>query len=223
MSFNLSRFAGGASSGASFGTMIAPGIGTAIGAGAGALLSLFEGDQEAATFNDRHGGQVDMTIQKLMNGRLGKMMAANATGKIRSQALDNLRMIGNTPGIGRNASVMGKLSRMTMSQAADGIVDAQLKGEQLDTNNMISGSQMAMQQRQFEYNDFLRKEGAESAPTALESVGDLSLGSIAGSFMSKMASGAAGKLFPGSSQNGQDPSQKYGYGVQTDYDYDYYG
>ncbi len=192
MSFNLSRFAGGAGSGAATGASIGGPWGAVIGGAAGGILSLFEDDpEETPDFEDRFRGRTDEVINKLLSGNLGKQMAANATGKIQRGQLNTLRSIRNTPGVGRNAAVLSKLTNLNQATADEGIVNAQLSGARYDQENMYRGAQLAQSQRNFEYQQYADKYLQEEEPGFLESIGNIGGGAFVGNFLGYLGQDAA--------------------------------
>jgi len=146
-------------------------------------------------FHDQNSGNIQSGISELMNGNIGKLMAANSSGKIRRQALDNLRMISNTQGIGRNAAVLSRLTDKTQASAGEGIIDAQLAGSRLDTQNMIQGTQLAQQDRQFKYNDFQRKLERSDRQSPFAALLTSAAGQAAGTFLGYGAAKGAQSLF----------------------------
>lgn len=206
MGFNLSKFAGGAASGATTGASIGGPWGAVIGGVLGGGLSLLdEEEEETPDFQDRFRGRTDEVINKLLSGNLGKQMASSATGKIQRNQLHTLRAIRNTPGVGRNAAVLSKLTNLNQSKADEGIVDAQLRGAEFDTNNMFRGAQLAQSQRNFEYQQYADKYLGEEEPGFLETIGNVGGGAFVGNFLGYLGQDAARGMGKGGGNQFQYP------------------
>lgn len=178
MAFDATGAVGGGLAGAEAGASFGP-----IGAVAGGVLGLlgggFLGGKQIQQYQDPYRAQLDSIIQQLNSGDLGKEFTASAKGTIRQQSLDNLRQIGNS-GVGRNAAVLSRLSDKTLTTADQGFIDAQLKGDEYDTQNKLRAAGLMEANREFDYNDFLRRNNEKLTPTPMESLGYQALGSLAG-------------------------------------------
>lgn len=141
--YGFEDFLGGASTGAGIGSMI-PGVGTAIGAGAGALVSLgdwiFGNDPEP--YRDPYEAQRQGAATTLMNSKLGEQSAANAATKIRRGALDSIEDISNAPGVQGNTGQQSRLYSDAMTKAQGGIVDANIAGAETDLKAYEHGADM---------------------------------------------------------------------------------
>lgn len=180
--YGFEDFLGGASTGAGIGSMLAPGLGTAIGAGAGALMSIgdwiFGDDPEP--YRDPYEAQRQGAATTLMNSKVGEQSAANAATKIRRGALDSIEEISNAPGVQGNTGLQSRLYSDAMTKAQGGIVDANIAGAETDLKAYTHGADMLRGLSQDRASIEMYNTARGEMPSYLQSLGQTSLAYTAG-------------------------------------------
>lgn len=164
------------------------------------IKDFFEGP-DVENFNDPYKAQLDQIMGQLSSGQLGKQVASNSTGFIRRQAEDNLRTISNS-GAGRNAAALSRLTDKNSTTADQGIINAQLSGAQINQSALGQAAQIGETNRQFEYNDFERKDAQRRQPSPFESLLGTAVGAVAGGLTGGVSTAVAGLLGRGGGNKG---------------------
>lgn len=188
---------GGATSGASIGAQlgsIIPGLGNvaggAIGGIAGGLLGLLGGDTENPQYHDPYEAQINAMAKDLMSGKQGQQLAANSSAKVMRNARLEMDDISNAPGVAGNLAVRSRLLNKIQNQAEQGIVDANLAGMQVNQQNRQQAAGLLQGQQQFKFGVNQYNQQMGDRPSLLESIGQYSLGELAGGGLSNLMYGS---------------------------------
>lgn len=154
----------------------------------------------ADLYENPYKGAIDSDINQLRNSNIGALTAQSAESKISRRLAERTRMMRNTPGFGRNAAVMSKLSNQAAEEADGATVDANIAGANLDVNNRVKAAQLSQNQSQMDFaisqENEQRKDAASFGNSffggLLNSAVSVGAGALTGGLTNMIASGGGG-------------------------------
>lgn len=191
---NWQKAFGEASTGAGIGSALLPGIGTAIGGGIGLLAGFFDSDDPKPQIpDDPNRGAENALIQKLSSDKLSDT-AANAQNKARRSFLDTMDSYKNTPGAGRNASVLSKLGVKANDALGENLVDIDTADASQRLSRQTQAGAMLSSQRNNDMQRDMANINLQQKPSVLESIGQFAASGLAGGIVGALNQKSGGDL-----------------------------
>jgi hypothetical protein len=184
---NFGDIAGGAMSGASAGAALGP-WGAAAGGLIGGVIGAFSGsdDEDKPKFNDPFEGVLTGQALSDQKSHLGADMANHAKTGIEERSREQEREFQNNPDFAGNASVQSAFYNKSRLGAEGSMIDANLKGAELDQATHEKGFQELSGLRSFDYGKYLNDVREQQKPSFFNSLAQEGLSSLTGAFMGQV-------------------------------------